>query len=85
MAMPKRKHGASMVTVTINGAKHEVSDSTANALFGVVKSESSRVFPVTTKVNAAQKAWLYEAAGNAGITVSALIASFIQKEIQNGN
>lgn len=83
MALREWKHGASMVTVTINGVKHEVSNSTASALFGVVKSEDSRIFPVTTKVSAAQKAWLYETAGEQGITVSALIAGFIQKEIDN--
>ena len=72
-----------MVTVTINGVKHEVSNSTASALFGVVKSRSSRIFPVTTKVNADQKAWLYEAAGKRGTTVSELLADFVQKEMED--
>lgn len=72
-----------MVVITLDGVRHEVSNSTAIALFGVVKSEDSRIFPVTTKVSAAQKAWLYETAGEQGVTVSALIAGFIQKEMQD--
>ena len=83
MALREWKHGASMVVITLDGVRHEVSNSTAIALFGVVKSEDSRIFPVTTKVSAAQKAWLYETAGDQGITVSALIAGFIQKEMQD--
>lgn len=68
-----------MVTITVNGEKHEVSNSTAAALFGSVKGDG-RVFPVTSKVSAAQKAWLYEVAGANGITVSKLIADIIEKE-----
>lgn len=83
--MREWKYGASMVVITLDGVRHEVSNSTASALFGVVKSEDSRIFPVTTKVSAAQKAWLYETAGEQGVTVSALIAGFIQKEIQDAN
>lgn len=81
--MREWKYGASMVVITLDGVRHEVSNSTASALFGVVKSEDSRIFPVTTKVSAAQKAWLYETAGEQGVTVSALIAGFIQKEMQD--
>ena len=83
MALREWKHGASMVVITIGGVKHEVSNSTAAALFGPNKSPDARVFPVTTKVSAAQRAWLYETAGEQGVTVSALIAGFIQKEMDN--
>lgn len=79
MAMHEWKRGASMVTVTVNGETHELSNSTAAALFGSVKGDG-RVFPVTLKVSAVQKAWLYETAGAIGVTVSTLIADIIEKE-----
>lgn len=81
--MREWKRGASMVTITIDGVKHEVSNATAAALFRAVKTDG-RVFPATTKVSGLQLAWLYETAGQRGITVSTLIASLIDKEINDG-
>ena len=69
------------VKVTVNGVEHEVSNTMARALFG--PKPSSRVFPVTTKVTAAQRAWLVEQAAATNTTPSALIASLIDKEMQN--
>jgi hypothetical protein len=83
MAMSKRKRGASMaVKVTVDGVEHEVSNTMARALFG--PKPESRVFPVTTKVTAAQRAWLIECAAASDTTPSALIASLINKEMQDG-
>ena len=83
MAMSKRKRGASMaVKVTVDGVEHEVSNTMAMALFG--PKLESRVFPVTTKVTAAQRAWLIECAAANDTTPSALIASLINKEMQDG-
>jgi len=82
MALQEWKHGASMVTVTLNEVKYEVSNSIAAALFSSLPGEG-RIHPVTTKVNAKQKAWLIEQAGKLETTQSALIASLIDKEMMN--
>lgn len=69
------------VKVTVDGVEHEVSNTMARALFG--PKPESRVFPVTTKVTAAQRAWLVEWAATTNTTPSALIASLIDKEMQD--
>lgn len=80
--MPEWKYGASMVTVTINEVEYEVSNSIAAALFSSLPGDG-RVHPVTTKLSAKQKAWLVEQAGKLQATQSALIASLIEKEMQD--
>lgn len=81
--MSKRKCGAGMVVVTLNEVEYEVSNATAAALFRSLPGDG-RVHPVTAKVNAAQKAWIIEQCGLRGVTQSALIASLIDKEMQDG-
>jgi hypothetical protein len=70
------------VKVMVNGIEHEVSNAVAVALFRS-PSGDGRVYPVTTKVNAKQKAWVIEQCGLRGVTQSALIAGLIDKEMQN--
>lgn len=84
MAMSKRKRGAGMVIVTLNNEQYEVSNSIAAALFRSLPGDG-RVHPVTTKVSAAQRAWLIDEAAKRGLSQSGLIASLIDKEMQNGH
>ena len=80
--MLKRKHGAGMVTVTLNEIEYEVSNATAAALFRSLPGDG-RIHPVTAKVSAVQKAWLIEQAGLRGLTQSAILAGLVEKEMQN--
>lgn len=72
-----------MVTVTLNETEYEVSNATAAALFRSLPGDG-RIYPVTTKVSAVQKAWIIEQAGLRGLTQSAILASLIDKEMQDG-
>ena len=80
MAMLEWECGTGMVVVTLNDTEYQVSNKVAAAFFRSLPGDG-RVFPVTSKVNAAQKAWIIEQCELRGMTQSALIASLIEKEM----